>query len=167
VCKEGQSQRLNAPSNMSELMANDPPIDMSAQSTRRRRNIHTSSSSSLYLTSVTALAVAISCLWVSPVAGFISSEHISSVQKDRGYTPCQRRIAPFAIHSAVSAPFGRLYMAASSGDKDEWRAILSSFQLYKAAYGDLKIPTRFVVPTMQPWPGKMISHVRLRTPGKT
>ena len=152
---------------MSELMANDPPIDVSAQSTRRRRNIHPRSSSSLYLTSVAALALAMSCLLVSPAAGFISSNHKSSAQKDRGFTPCQRRIAPFAVHSAVTAPFGRLYMAAYSGDKEEWRAILSSFQLYKAAYGDLKIPTRFVVPTMQPWPGKIVSHVRLRTPGNT
>jgi hypothetical protein len=46
-------------------------------------------------------------------------------------------------------------MAASPGDKEEWRAILGSFQLYKAAYGDLKIPTRFVVPSMPPWPGKI------------
>lgn len=39
-------------------------------------------------------------------------------------------------------------------DKDEWEALLAAFQMYKAAYGDLKVPSRFVVPSMPPWPGK-------------
>lgn len=154
-------------------MANDPPIETSkfhiagstASSKRRRRNVHSSSSSSVYLASVAALAVVVSCLLVSPTVGFTSSEVRPSAHKVRGYTTCQRRIAPFAVHSAVTAPFGRLYMVASSGEKEEWRAILSSFQLYKAAYGDLKIPTRFVVPKMQPWPGKIFPHVHARVPG--
>jgi len=34
----------------------------------------------------------------------------------------------------------------------EWEILLSAFQMYKAAYGDLKVPTRFVVPSMPPWP---------------
>mmetsp|Transcript_4467 Transcript_4467/g.8793 ORF Transcript_4467/g.8793 Transcript_4467/m.8793 type:complete len:681 (-) Transcript_4467:301-2343(-) len=37
-------------------------------------------------------------------------------------------------------------------DEDEWRTILAAFQMYKAAYGDLKVPSRFVVPAMAPWP---------------
>lgn len=49
----------------------------------------------------------------------------------------------------------RLFQATSGNDdKEEWRALLATFQLYKAAYGDLKIPIRFVVPSMKPWPGK-------------
>lgn len=39
-------------------------------------------------------------------------------------------------------------------DEDEWRTVLAAFQMYKAAYGDLKVPSRFVVPGMAPWPGK-------------
>lgn len=39
-------------------------------------------------------------------------------------------------------------------DEDEWRALLAAFQMYKAAYGDLKVPSRFIVPGMPPWPGK-------------
>eukprot|EP00985_Skeletonema_marinoi_P011185 scaffold5302_cov115-Skeletonema_marinoi.AAC.1 len=31
-------------------------------------------------------------------------------------------------------------------DEDEWRTVLAAFQMYKAAYGDLKVPSRFVVP---------------------
>lgn len=42
--------------------------------------------------------------------------------------------------------------AVAKGDEDEWRAILASFKMYKAAYGDLKVPSRFVVPSMPPWP---------------
>ena len=59
---------------------------------------------------------------------------------------------------SLGTPSTRLYMTASSGgdkdDKDEWRAILAAFQLYKAAYGDLKVPLRFVVPSAAPWPGE-------------
>jgi hypothetical protein len=41
-------------------------------------------------------------------------------------------------------------------DEDEWKALLAAFQMYKAAYGDLKVPSRFIVPTMPPWPGKTL-----------
>ena len=40
--------------------------------------------------------------------------------------------------------------------------------MYKAAYGDLKVPQRFIVPSMKPWPkaawgmrlGKIVMHMR-------
>ena len=41
-------------------------------------------------------------------------------------------------------------------DEAEWRTILAAFQMYKAAYGDLKVPSRFVVPGMAPWPGEFV-----------
>ena len=44
---------------------------------------------------------------------------------------------------------------ASKSDVEEWNALLAAFQMYKAAYGDLKVPSRFVVPSMPPWPGKL------------
>jgi len=34
----------------------------------------------------------------------------------------------------------------------EWEIIMSAFHMYKAAFGDLKVPSRFVVPELQPWP---------------
>jgi len=37
-------------------------------------------------------------------------------------------------------------------DEQEWNAVIAAFQMYKAAYGDLKVPVRFVVPAMPPWP---------------
>ena len=44
---------------------------------------------------------------------------------------------------------------ASKSDDEEWNALLAAFQMYKAAYGDLKVPSRFVVPSMPPWPGTL------------
>ncbi len=48
-------------------------------------------------------------------------------------------------------------------DEDEWRTVLAAFQMYKAAYGDLKVPSRFVVPGMAPWPGKCETFHDTRT----
>lgn len=42
---------------------------------------------------------------------------------------------------------------AGGGDDAEWKALVAAFQMYKAAYGDLKVPSRFIVPSMPPWPG--------------
>lgn len=36
----------------------------------------------------------------------------------------------------------------------EWKALVSAFKMYKAAYGDLRVPLRFIVPSMPPWPSK-------------
>jgi Helicase associated domain len=54
-------------------------------------------------------------------------------------------------------------------DDTEWNAVLAAFKMYKAAYGDLKVPQRFVVPNIVPWPqnawglklGKVVSAIRL------
>lgn len=45
-------------------------------------------------------------------------------------------------------------------DDADWRTTLSAFQMYKAAYGDLKVPSRFVVPGMAPWPGEKYFYVQ-------
>lgn len=47
--------------------------------------------------------------------------------------------------------------SSSSPDAQEWDALLAAFQMYKAAYGDLKVPSRFVVPSMPPWPGMLLT----------
>ena len=41
----------------------------------------------------------------------------------------------------------------AQADDAEWKALVLAFQMYKAAYGDLKVPSRFIVPSMPPWPG--------------
>ena len=53
-------------------------------------------------------------------------------------------------------------------DEAEWKAVVAAFKMYKAAYGDLKVPQRFVVPTLPPWPkpaqglrlGKLVQDIR-------
>jgi hypothetical protein len=60
-----------------------------------------------------------------------------------------RRMPSFATSS-------QLFLSSRGGkssDQAEWKSVLMALQLYKAAYGDLKVPMRFVVPSMAPWPG--------------
>ena len=49
---------------------------------------------------------------------------------------------------------GRSVSAEGTSDDagTEWRAVLAAFRLYKAAYGDVKVPQKFVVPNLPPWP---------------
>ena len=65
-----------------------------------------------------------------------------------------------SVTSPSLSPTTRLFMSAetessasSKSDQKEWRAVFLALQLYKAAYGDLKVPARFVVPSAAPWPG--------------
>jgi hypothetical protein len=53
-------------------------------------------------------------------------------------------------------------------EEEDWNAVIAAFEMYKAAYGDLKISIRFVVPGMPPWPkntrgmelGKLADDIR-------
>lgn len=53
-------------------------------------------------------------------------------------------------------------------DEQEWKALLEALKMYKAAYGDLKVPQRFVVPNLKPWPnsawglklGRQVASIR-------
>lgn len=60
--------------------------------------------------------------------------------------------------SSSSSPlFSSLDEAQPSGgkvDESEWQAVVAALQMYKAAYSDLKVPSRFVVPSLPPWPGE-------------
>lgn len=134
---------------------------------RRRQYFHSSPSVSVFLPTFAALTVAVSYLWVSPAAGYLFPSAARTPAVERSGT---REYPDVAHQNYAQIPtFGirqingwssatRLQMApgGSYSDKEEWRAVLASFQLYKAAYGDLKIPTRFVVPSMTPWPGKYL-----------
>ncbi|CAB9515437.1 expressed unknown protein [Seminavis robusta] len=42
----------------------------------------------------------------------------------------------------------------TGSDEADWRSMLFAFKMYKAAYGHLKVPLRFVVPSLAPWPEK-------------
>jgi hypothetical protein len=56
----------------------------------------------------------------------------------------------------------------ADNDEAEWKAIFAAFRLYKAAFGDLKVPQRFIVPNIKPWPeaahelklGKVVAEIR-------
>ena len=50
-------------------------------------------------------------------------------------------------------PRTRLFLSARNDVSTDWKAVFSALQLYKAAYGDLKVPSKFVVPSAAPWPG--------------
>jgi hypothetical protein len=125
---------------------------------RRIRKTNQSQSPS-YLT-LAALTIAGMYL-VSPAAAFTSSGPRPSIDKDiTGHSKFSSRLAPLPPfctnpRSPSLIPKSRLYSSRETdSDKEEWRAMLAAFQMYKAAYGDLKVPTRFVVPSMPPWPGK-------------
>lgn len=77
--------------------------------------------------------------------------------------------SPFAYCSSMLERLSSLQLAQPSDievhspyaqseveDEDEWRTVIASFQMYKAAYGDLKVPSRFIVPGIAPWPGERI-----------
>lgn len=63
---------------------------------------------------------------------------------------------------------GRKKKASGNNESSEWKAVLAALKLYKAAFGDLKVPQLFVVPTMAPWPkpswgmklGKAVGNIR-------
>jgi hypothetical protein len=58
---------------------------------------------------------------------------------------------------------------AKDDDTAEWRAVLAALTLYQAAFGDVKVPQKFIVPTASPWPkpawglklGKVVANIRL------
>lgn len=78
------------------------------------------------------------------IFGFGRSSGILSNNPTRSGTPSWLLSATSADSEAKSSQVE---------DEDEWRTVIAAFQMYKAAYGDLKVPSRFVVPGMAPWPG--------------
>ncbi len=84
--------------------------------------------------------------------------HSFSVQPSR-YSSCigaRRFSSTVSIRQSQYNSHTRLYMAPkkTEPEEDEWKALLAALHMYKAAYGDLKVPLRFIVPGMPPWPGK-------------
>ncbi|CAJ1930515.1 unnamed protein product [Cylindrotheca closterium] len=135
---------------------------------RRTRGSEHSSSQS-YLSAMTAITIAAACL-VSSTSAFTTSS-TRCMHSSRKHTAFVRQELPSiitrnSIHPSISPT--SLFAAGRTPDKEEWRAILAAFQMYKAAYGDLKVPSRFVVPSMAPWPeaawdmplGKKVALIR-------
>jgi hypothetical protein len=131
-----------------------------------------------YFTTLTAFTIAATCL-VSSAAAFTSTRTNGVLDKAflHPTSPGMRSapLRPFGSHvqSTSSAPSTRLFASSDpSSDKAEWRGLLKAFQMYKAAYGDLRVPTRFIVPSMPPWPeaawGMKLGHKvgQIRSTGK-
>lgn len=75
---------------------------------------------------------------------------------------CQRKSS---LLTKESTSYSRLFLSTqnpsavdsnTNSDQQEWKAIFVALQLYKAAYGDIKIPIEFIVPAAAPWPGTFI-----------
>lgn len=71
---------------------------------------------------------------------------------------CQRKSS---LLTKESTSYSRLFLSTqnpsavdsnTNSDQQEWKAIFVALQLYKAAYGDIKIPIEFIVPAAAPWP---------------
>jgi len=121
-----------------------------------------------YLSAMAAITIAAACL-VSSTSAFTTSSTRS--MHSHQHTALVRQELPSIITRTLIPPFissTSLFAAGRTPDKEEWRAILAAFQMYKAAYGDLKVPSRFVVPSMAPWPeaawdmalGKKVALIR-------
>jgi hypothetical protein len=88
------------------------------------------------------------------------------VRRDRCATQSTALITPLLFNN--NGPLARLSMSnddesATTDDQDEWSALIAAFQMYRAAYGDLRVPLRFIVPSMPPWPSKSTTHRRIST----
>lgn len=106
---------------------------------------------------------------------FASSSILSSVGPPSS-TNRQRQLNPFHSNKYKSSQLRRLDVhtrlfagtaeqheeklgKGGKSDDVEWNALVGSFKMYKAAYGDLKVPSRFVVPSMPPWPGQLLFYI--------
>ena len=80
-----------------------------------------------------------------------------------GFSVVSRRLARHTDYPRIQSTTtstSRLFSSldeSDSGDlsdQEEWKALVASLKMYKAAYGKLKVPSRFVVPAMAPWPSE-------------
>ncbi|KAG7346951.1 helicase domain protein [Nitzschia inconspicua] len=79
-----------------------------------------------------------------------------------------RKLPSFVSTTSTQLLLSSRGSSGKSSDQAEWKAVLMALQLYKAAYGDLKVPMLFVVPSMAPWPeaawglklGKKVGAIR-------
>jgi hypothetical protein len=86
-----------------------------------------------------------------------TQQHRHFIWKQRSPSLCHSsRTSPIAVLSMSNYDDQTEQQHQQEGEDDtvEWKAVLAAFKMYKAAYGDLRIPLRFIVPSMPPWPSK-------------
>lgn len=149
-------QRISA-----ELRAPEQPSrneSLSRNYRRRRKDINGDLLLPSTLGSIQRSALIFVCV-VASIGAFsvptISSRRSLPATPLHHTSPFSGRAVPSRITWSTSTLFSsnNNQDIGSSDDEDEWRAMLAAFQMYKAAYGNLKVPLRFVVPALAPWPG--------------
>lgn len=103
----------------------------------------------------------------------LSSAQVPSIKRLSAHNLCGwssriRETSPGSRQSSTSSSKLSMSPSEETDDAEEWKAVMAAFKMYKAAYGDLKVPQRFVVPNMPPWPsvawglklGKVVSAIR-------
>lgn len=121
-------------------------------------------------------------LWASCTSAFvpvITLKHVKTMSTS-AIQQQQTPVSPFGVrhhlHSLTNHQSTQLHLSSaakandynSEDDEKTWKAVFVALQLYKAAYQDLKVPQRFVVPDRAPWPkpcwnmklGRIVSDIR-------
>lgn len=139
-----------------QLGMNEPTSNVSATATRGHNHLG-------YFTKFMAATIIAAAHFVSSASAFTQPPN------QMGVTPTSQLLGtrPSFISSVRTkndllsfSSRTRLFMSSnpesstgsSKSDQNEWRAVFLGLQLYKAAYGDLKVPAKFVVPSTAPWP---------------
>mmetsp|Transcript_14589 Transcript_14589/g.40542 ORF Transcript_14589/g.40542 Transcript_14589/m.40542 type:complete len:1076 (+) Transcript_14589:299-3526(+) len=112
-----------------------------------------------YFTKIMAVTVLAAYL-VSSASAFSHTQNQIGVSLGKRMSFVTPARTEFSLGSLLSTRRTRVVLTAESGssasssksDQKEWKAVFLALQLYKAAYGDLKVPARFVVPSVAPWP---------------
>jgi hypothetical protein len=116
-----------------------------------------------YLAKFTAVTMIATCV-LSSVSAFTQPRNqmgvlpVSLSGKRRSHVPsaCGAKHPLLSFTSRTKLSFAANTDSSAStrkSDQQEWKAVFQALQLYKAAYGDLKVPAKFVVPSAAPWPG--------------
>ena len=84
----------------------------------------------------------------------VPSKTTASISQTPSFVGKQQISSTSNIRSNMHPLFSSLDSDDANFDESEWQAVTAALQMYKAAYGDLKVPSRFVVPSLPPWPGK-------------
>ena len=85
----------------------------------------------------------------------VPSKTTASISQTPSFVGKQQISSTSNIRSNMHPLFSSLDSDDANFDESEWQAVTAALQMYKAAYGDLKVPSRFVVPSLPPWPGKL------------
>jgi len=145
---------------ISEACVSQPPISTNTTGSlshkyRRRRKVENGRRLSNFC--IVQRSILIFVCAMASVQAFSSAIFTGRRSLLRSQAPSKyHHLSPFSCKPAPSRIASTTLFSSDGEDessKEEWQAILAAFQMYKAAYGNLKVPLRFVVPALAPWPG--------------